>query len=68
MQKRIWNVPEPEPAFMITEKKGKDNGFSFFCLKPERLRNPLNHGKIQAYRPGNGAAYDCAGKPDLSFL
>jgi hypothetical protein len=27
MQKRIWNVPEPEPDFMITEKKENGNVF-----------------------------------------
>lgn len=31
MQKRIWNVPEPEPAFMIAEIKEKGNGFFPWC-------------------------------------
>lgn len=34
MQKRIWNVPEPEPDFMITEKNEKGNVFlSWFEIR-----------------------------------
>ena len=75
MQKRIWNVPELEPAFIIAEKKEKGNGFfPGITLSHNKIRitlkisNLLSHEKIQAYRPGNGGACDCADKPDLSSL